>query len=60
MVRYTRSRGCFSSAKKNRQGTPVFYENGLSIVLFCCFLAFWGGQALTGHRQYNEHLKEHG
>jgi hypothetical protein len=29
-------------------------------VLFTCFLGFLIGQAITGHRQYNEDLKEHG
>ena len=46
--------------KKTGKARRFFYENGLSIVLFSCFLAFWAGQALTGHRQHNEDLKEHG
>src|SRR4030095_13883894 len=38
----------------------ILYENGLSIVLFGCFLALLIGQSLTGHQEYNEDLKEHG
>ena len=50
----------FRQQKKTGKVRRLFYENGLSIVLFSCFLAFWAGQALTGHRQHNEDLKEHG
>jgi len=50
----------FRQQKKTGRVRRFFYENGLSIVLFGCFLAFWAGQALTGHRQHNEDLKEHG
>ena len=50
----------FRQQKKTGRARRFFYENGLSIVLFCCFLVFWAGQALTGHRQHNEELKEHG
>jgi hypothetical protein len=46
--------------KKTGRVRRFFDENGLSIVLFSCFLAFWASQALTGHRQHNEDLKEHG
>jgi|SoiMethySBSTD1v2_1073268.scaffolds.fasta_scaffold11685_7 uncharacterized protein DUF6766 len=35
-------------------------ENGLSLTLFALFLAFTGGQILSGHRAYNEELAEHG
>jgi uncharacterized protein DUF6766 len=38
----------------------ILYENGLSIVLFGCFLVFLIGQSVAGHYQYNEDLKEHG
>lgn len=50
----------FRQQKKTGKIRRLFYENGLSIVLFSCFVAFWAGQALTGHRQHNEELKEHG
>ena len=50
----------FRQQKKTGKIRRWVYENGLSIVLFSCFLAFWTGQALTGHRQHNEDLKEHG
>jgi hypothetical protein len=50
------------SGKRKRASTTrrILRENGLSIVLFSCFLDFLIGQAITGHRQYNEDLKEHG
>ncbi len=35
-------------------------ENGLSIVLTACFLAFWGGLSVVGHRDYNNDQREHG
>jgi hypothetical protein len=35
-------------------------ENGLSLVLVALFLAFWVGQALAGHRHYNDEQHEHG
>ena len=50
----------FRQQKKTGRARRFFYDNGLSIVLFSCFVTFWAGQALTGHRQYNEELKEHG
>lgn len=50
----------FRQQKKTGRVSRFFYENGLSLVLFSCLLVFWTGQALTGHRQHNEDLKEHG
>ena len=50
----------FRQQKKTGRVRRFFYDNGLSIVLLSCFLAFWAGQALTGYRQHNEDLKEHG
>jgi hypothetical protein len=38
----------------------VFRENGLSIVLVFLFLAFWAGQSVAGHREYNAEQREHG
>ena len=38
----------------------VFFENGLSIVLFGCFLLFLIGQGIAGHHEYNDDLQEHG
>jgi hypothetical protein len=35
-------------------------ENGLSIVLVVAFLAFWIGQSIAGHREYNDEQLEHG
>jgi hypothetical protein len=35
-------------------------ENGLSIVLTACFLAFWGGLSVVGHRDYNNDQRDHG
>jgi hypothetical protein len=35
-------------------------ENGLSIVLFSLFIAFWIGQSITGHREHNRDQSEHG
>jgi hypothetical protein len=35
-------------------------ENGLSIVLVVAFLAFWIGQSIAGHREYNDEQQEHG
>ena len=35
-------------------------ENGLSLTLVALFLAFWVGQAMAGHRHYNEEQREHG
>ena len=46
--------------KKVSNVRRFFYENGLSIVLFGCFLVFLIGQGIAGHHQYNEDLKEHG
>jgi uncharacterized protein DUF6766 len=38
----------------------VLRENGLSLVLVALFLAFWVGQSIAGHREYNSELQEHG
>jgi len=38
----------------------VLRDNGLSLTLVALFLAFWVGQALVGHRQHNEELRQHG
>jgi len=35
-------------------------ENGLSIVLVSAFLAFWIGQSIAGHREYNDEQRQHG
>src|SRR5918995_2966294 len=35
-------------------------ENGLSIVLVSAFLAFWIGQSVAGHREYNDEQRQHG
>jgi hypothetical protein len=35
-------------------------DNGLSLTLVALFLAFWVGQAMAGHRHYNEEQREHG
>jgi hypothetical protein len=35
-------------------------ENGLSLTLLALFLAFWVGQAVAGHRHYNDEQREHG
>jgi hypothetical protein len=35
-------------------------ENGLSIVLTTCFLAFWGGLSVVGHHDYNNDQRQHG
>jgi hypothetical protein len=50
----------YRERKRVAKARRFFSENGLSIVLFSCFLAFWAGQALTGQRLHNEDLKEHG
>ena len=33
-------------------------ENGLSIVLVSAFLAFWLGQSVAGHREYNDEQRQ--
>ena len=38
----------------------LFRENGLSIVLVSAFLAFWLGQSVAGHREYNDEQRQHG
>jgi hypothetical protein len=38
----------------------LFRENGLSIVLVSAFLAFWIGQSVAGHREYNAEQRQHG
>ena len=38
----------------------IFYENGLSIVLFALFALTLAGQSLTGHAEYNEEQRQHG
>jgi hypothetical protein len=38
----------------------ILKQNGLSIVLGLLFLIFIGGQAVTGHLEYNEDQREHG
>lgn len=40
--------------------TQILKQNGLSIVLGLLFLIFLGGQAVTGHLEYNEDQREHG
>ena len=35
-------------------------ENGLSITVLALFLVFLVGQAVTGHKQFNEDQREHG
>jgi hypothetical protein len=54
--------GTFQTGKRNNVSKirRFFYENGLSIVLFGCFLVFLIGQGIAGHHEYNEDLKEHG
>lgn len=38
----------------------VLRDNGLSLVLFGLFVAFFIGQAFAGHRHYNEEQLQHG
>jgi hypothetical protein len=38
----------------------IFRDNGLSIVLFLLFFLSFGGQILTGHKEYNDDQQEHG
>jgi Domain of unknown function (DUF6766) len=38
----------------------IFHENGLSIVLFGCFVVFLIGQSVAGHYEHNEDLQTHG
>lgn len=38
----------------------LFRENGLSIVLFILFIAFWVAQVVTGHHRYNLERAQHG
>jgi hypothetical protein len=38
----------------------LFRENGLSIVLVSAFVAFWIGQSVAGHREYNDEQRQHG
>ena len=38
----------------------LFRENGLSIVLVSAFVAFWLGQSVAGHREYNDEQEQHG
>jgi hypothetical protein len=38
----------------------VLRENGLGIVLVVLFLAFWVGQSVVGHKEYNNDQREHG
>jgi hypothetical protein len=48
---------------RRRDGPAVkrfLKENGLSIVLFGLFLAFWSGQALSGWRHALEERRQHG
>jgi hypothetical protein len=61
LLRAATSSSNIASGKRKRASKTrrILRENGLSIVLFSCFLAFLIGQAITGHRQYNEDLKEH-
>jgi hypothetical protein len=35
-------------------------ENSLSLVLLSAFVAFWLGQSLAGHREYNQEQQAHG
>jgi hypothetical protein len=38
----------------------IFYENGLSIVLFALFALTLFGQSVTGLAEYNQDQREHG
>ena len=38
----------------------VLGDNGLSIVLVTCFMLFWAGQSVAGHREHNADQIEHG
>src|SRR5215204_4732766 len=56
-----RAGGSQASKRTNVSRTRrFFYENGLSIVLFGCFLLFLIGQGIAGHHEYNDDLAEHG
>ena len=39
---------------------PLFRRNGLSIVLFGCFILFEVGLSLVGQHQYNQEQRQHG
>jgi hypothetical protein len=47
------------AARENR-AVRVLRDNGLSLVLCALFLVFLVGQALAGHRRYNEEQQQHG
>jgi hypothetical protein len=36
-----------------------WHNNGLTIVLLACFLAFWGGQTVVGWHVYNDEQQQH-
>jgi hypothetical protein len=38
----------------------IWRNNGLSIVLFLCFLGTLWGQSVTGHRHHNQQQRDHG
>ena len=38
----------------------VLRDNGLSVVLVTCFMLFWAGQSVAGHREHNADQIEHG
>ena len=47
-------------AHRDRVLLRVLRDNGLSLALLALFLVFLVGQALAGHRHYNEEQREHG
>lgn len=44
----------------SRPQYSFFYRNGLTIVFMFFLFVFWGGQAYTGWKEYNEERKENG
>ena len=40
--------------------TSFFFRNGLSIVLLILMFVFWTGQFITGWKDHNEELSDHG
>jgi len=49
-----------TNGKSSTTARRFWQENSLSLVLFGCFLVFLLGQAVAGHHEYNEGLREHG
>jgi hypothetical protein len=45
---------------RDRVLARVLRDNGLSLALVALFVMFFVGQALAGHRHYNEEQREHG